>query len=195
MAKTLYLLRHGSTGQNGRFIGSTDLPVTPSGFEQIAETRMLLQHLGISTLYCSPMLRCRQTADHLGLGLEREECSSLKEIDFGFWEQKTFDEIAAKWPKEVQEWANWSEAFTFPGGENTGNFLKRVQAAREIIDNSREERVLVVAHGGVIRQLICLYLGISSDKYLLFDIKAGCYSTLSLFSDGGILTSLNSGWK
>lgn len=195
MDKTLYLLRHGSTGQNGRFIGSTDLPVARSGFAQLDETSTVLQSLGISAMYCSPMLRCMQTALHLKLGLHIHEEACLKEIDFGLWEQKTFDEISVQWPKEVDEWANWSEMFTFPGGENTGHFLQRIQNAKSLIDSSNAERILVVAHGGVIRHLMCLYLGISSDKYLLFDIKAGCYSTLSLFSDGGILTSLNSGWK
>jgi broad specificity phosphatase PhoE len=195
MVKTLYLLRHGSTGQNGRFVGSTDLPVAPSGYVQLDKTRVSLQSLGISALYCSPMLRCRQTADYLQLGINIQEEASLKEIDFGLWEQKTFDEISVQWPKEVNDWAIWSEGFTFPSGEKTRHFLQRVQVAKDIIDNSKAEQLLVVAHGGVIRQLICLYLGIPNDKYLLFDIKAGCYSTLSLFSDGGVLTSLNSGWK
>ena len=193
MAKTLYLLRHGETAANGRFIGSTDLPVAPHGFVQLDTTRDLLRKEGISRIFRSPMLRCRQTSEYLGLWQTAEESAVLREIDFGDWEGKTFDEISREWPEKVQEWGTWSESFTFPAGESIGGFVARVRKAKSLIDSCDDEKILVISHGGVIRTLICLYLGLSADKYLLFEIKAGCYATLSLFSEGGVLTSLNRG--
>lgn len=193
MAKTLYLLRHGETAANGRFIGSTDLPVAPHGFLQLDTTRDLLLKEGITRIFCSPMLRCRQTAEHLGLWQRAEECAELREIDFGDWEGKTFTEISSTWPEKVQEWGTWSESFTFPAGENIGGFLDRIREVKSCIDSCDDEKILVISHGGVIRTLICLYLGLSAGNYLLFEIKAGCYATLSLYSDGGVLTSLNCG--
>lgn len=193
MAKTLYLLRHGDTAANGRFIGSTDLPVSPNGYCQLDLARENLESKGITKIFCSPMLRCRQTAEHLRLDTAAIENQDLREIDFGAWEGKTFEEISRQWPDTVREWATWSEAFSFPDGERIGAFLQRIYAVKASIDACRDERILVISHGGVIRNLICLYLGLSADKYLLFDIKAGCFSTLSLFSDGGILTALNCG--
>lgn len=193
MTKTLYLLRHGETAANGRFIGSTDLPVSLSGYPQLEATRIRLQEADITAVFCSPMLRCRQTAEILQLRPAVIENTDLREIDFGFWEGKTFAEIVKGWPDDVREWSTWSEQFSFPGGENTGRFIERIHAVKKRIDSCTDERILIISHGGVIRSLICLYLGISPDKYLLFEVKAGCYATLSLFSEGGVLTSLNSG--
>jgi len=194
MAKTLYLLRHGDTGAGGRFNGSTDLPVHPTGYPRLDNTGALLQKERITAIMCSPMLRCRQTAQALALDLEMIVDHDLREIDFGEWEGMTFDEISERCPVNVRKWSNWSEDFTFPGGENIGAFLCRLQRVRQRIDRCDEERLLVVTHGGVIRHLLCLYLGIPPEKYLLFAAKAGCYSTLSLFSEGGVLTSFNCGY-
>lgn len=193
MTKTLYLLRHGDTAANGRFIGSTDLPVSASGYPQLESTRMQLQTADINKIYCSPMLRCRQTAEFLQLSIEAIENSRLREIDFGSWEEKTFQEISRGWPDTVRDWSTWSEEFSFPEGEKIGSFLERIREVKSCIDESEEEKILIVTHGGVIRHLICLYLGLSPDKYLLFDVKAGCFATLALFSEGGVLMSLNCG--
>lgn len=194
MPKTLYLMRHGDTGAEGRFIGSTDLPVCETGLAQIDITAQLLQGHEISTMLCSPMLRCRQTVERLGVPCAVTYLEELREVRFGRWENKTFAEISKEYPQEVDSWASWSEEFCFPGGEKTADFIRRIQAVKKDIDRIDQEKILVVSHGGVIRQLVCLYLGLSPENYLLFDIKAGCYSTLALFSEGGVLVSLNSGY-
>lgn len=195
MPKTLYLMRHGDTGAGGRFIGSTELPVTKKGLVRIAAAGKMLQGSGISAVLCSPMLRCRQTVEQLGFADIVNFRDNLREVHFGLWENKTFSEISHQWPEEVESWACWSEEFCFPEGEKTADFLARVKSIKQEIDTMEQENILVVSHGGVIRQLICLYLGLDPVNYLLFDIKAGCYSTLALFSEGGILVSLNSGYS
>lgn len=193
MVKTLYLLRHGATAANGRFIGKTDLPVVDSGYVQLEKTRVLLSEEGVSEILSSPMLRCRQSSEHLQLGLETVVLDDLREIDFGNWEERNFQEISESWPDEVAAWSVWSEQFAFPGGENIGDFLRRLKKVQEYIAQCKAEKLLVVTHGGVIRHLLCLYLNISPRNYLLFDIRPGRYTTLSLHSQGGVLTSLNCG--
>lgn len=188
-------MRHGDTGAGGRFIGSTDLPVSGDGLARIDATALLLRQADVSAVLCSPMLRCRQTLERLGLDCGVTFLDGLREVNFGRWENRTFAEISCQWPEEVNAWADWSEEFRFPGGEKTADFLKRVWSVKKEIDSMGQENILVVSHGGVIRQLICLYLGLAPEKYLLFDIKAACYSTLALFSEGGILVSLNSGYS
>lgn len=191
MNKKLYLLRHGDTAANGKFIGSTDLPVAPSGYIQLEVTRSRLQSCGIGSVFCSPMLRCRQTADFLQLPVKNIENSNLKEIDFGSWEGLTFDDISFRWPEKVNDWSNWSNEFTFPEGESIESFLARVYEVKKCIDDFQETDILVVTHGGIIRHLICLYLGLPPEKYLLFNVKAGHFATLELYSEGGVLTALN----
>jgi len=191
MVTTLYLLRHGETAANGRLVGATDLPVADNAYRQLEQTGERLRKQQISMLFCSPMLRCRQSAESIRLGCDPVIDKDLREIDFGHWEDKSFSEIAASWPEEVAAWSNWSEQFTFPGGENIGDFLIRLQRVQERIRHCEAENVLLVTHGGVIRHLLCLYLNLPSSNYLLFDIRPGRYTTLALHSEGGVLTSLN----
>lgn len=193
MSKTLYLLRHGDTGAGGRFVGSSDVPLAVSAYGQLDRVKEEMCQKPVTRILCSPQRRCLQTVEHLGLASEIIICPELREIDFGAWENKTFSEIVSQYPAEVDAWSTWSADFCFPEGEKTTDFLARVGEVKNIINSLEDEQVLVITHGGVIRQLICAYLGLPSVNYLLFDIKAGYYSTLSLFSKGGILTSLNSG--
>jgi broad specificity phosphatase PhoE len=55
------------------------------------------------------------------------------------------------------------------------------------------DRLLVISHGGVIRQLICSCLGLGPENYLAFDIQPGLCSVIELHSQGGVLVGLNQG--
>jgi broad specificity phosphatase PhoE len=51
--------------------------------------------------------------------------------------------------------------------------------------------MLLVTHGGVIRHLLCLMLGLPMVKYLVFDVQPGCFCSLQVYSDGSVLTGFN----
>lgn len=193
MPKRVYLLRHGSTGLDGRFIGSSDVPVADGSKAVLQKTGRTLQGISPDAVLCSPMLRCRQSFKELSLQLEPEIDHALREVDFGDWENKTFHEIAEGYPGKVKEWSSWSEEFAFPGGERIGEFLERIAAVRRKIESHSASTMLIITHGGVIRQLICSLLGLTPENYLLFDVRAGYFSTIELYSQGGVLTSMNSG--
>jgi alpha-ribazole phosphatase/probable phosphoglycerate mutase len=54
-----------------------------------------------------------------------------------------------------------------------------------------EEKILIIAHGGIIRHLLCLLLGLDAEKYLLFEVKPGRVSSVQLYDEGGVLTGFN----
>ena len=191
MPKRLYLLRHGSTGLDGRLVGSSDVPVAPAAVAVLQNSGRTLRGMEPEAVLCSPMLRCRQSVAELGLSCEPEIHEDLREIDFGQWENKTFQEIVSHYPDEVREWNNWSEDFTCPGGERIGDFLRRVRSIRDKLQAHPAKSLLVVTHGGVIRHLICLLLRLAPENYLLFEVKAGCFATVDLYSQGGVLSALN----
>ena len=193
MASRLILLRHGRTGLSGRYVGSTDVPLSEEGRAQIQGLRPGLAAMRIDALLTSPMLRCTQTAHLLGLGLPLQLDPDLREIDFGRWEGKTFEEIEAQDPELVQEWAQGKEDFCFPGGEATAVFTGRMESAKNRLLSTDAGTMLLVAHGGVIRSLICGLLGLSLQNYLLFQVAKGHYSTIELHSGGGVLTGFNLG--
>jgi alpha-ribazole phosphatase len=189
----LILLRHGRTGLSGRYVGSSDVPLSEEGREQILDLRPILGTMKIDGLLVSPMLRCTESARLLDLGLPIQLDPDLREIDFGRWEGKTFPEIEAQDPDLVQDWASGVDGFCFPGGEATAGFSSRVDAVKNRLLASDAQTMLLVAHGGVIRSLICGLLGLSNRNYLLFQVAKGHYSTIDLYDGGGVLTGFNLG--
>ena len=189
----LILLRHGRTGLPGRYVGSSDVPLSEEGRNQIIDLRPGLGAMQIDGLLASPMLRCTETASLLRLGLPVQLDPDLREIDFGRWEGKTFAEIEAQDPELVRHWAAGVDDFRFPEGETTAGFAGRVEAVKNRLLAADAQTLLLVSHGGVIRALICALLGLSQDKYLLFQVAKGHYSTMELENGGGVLTGFNLG--
>lgn len=190
-AKELYFLRHGDTGLQGRYIGSTDAPLTDRGRAQVRQAAGLLQAKGITRIVCSPMLRCRQTLEQLALTCPFRFDELFREVDFGRWEGKKFREIIQLDNELVDSWVSDPASFSFPDGESLAAFNKRVAACKILLEQMTEEKILIIAHGGIIRHLLCLLLGLDTEKYLLFEVKSGCVSSVQLYAEGGILTGLN----
>ncbi len=191
--KRIFLLRHGRVDSGGRYIGSTDLPLLPEGRDDLVAISPFLQRQNLDAILCSPLLRCRQSLELIDLGKTATIQRDLREIDFGAWEGLTFAEIVRKDALLVEQWAAWSEDFSFPGGESIGAFLARIKEIRQMITELPAERLLVISHGGVISQLICAFLGLGPDRHLVFDIQPGLCSVLDLYSHGGVLAGLNQG--
>ena len=191
LEKTLYLLRHGDTGRRGWYIGTTDIPLSEAGTLQVGRTAILLQQENIGRIFCSPMQRCRQTNDLLDLRCPCEFHESLKEVDFGRWEGKRFLDIAASDAAHVAAWTRDPVNFRFPEGESIAGFQQRVAAVKELLTAAPEERILLVTHGGVIRYLLCLMLGLPMEKYLAFDVQPGSFCSLHVYSVGSVLTGFN----
>ena len=63
--KTIYFIRHGQTKYNveGRFVGSTDLPLSEDGRKQIFNKwDSIKSHIERDIIFTSPMKRCIETA-------------------------------------------------------------------------------------------------------------------------------------
>ncbi len=194
--KKLLLARHASTGIEfqGRFIGASDITLPESGPAEVARLAGVVAPFAPAVTFCSPLLRARQTTELLarqaGIGAIHED-QDLREIDFGRWERLNFAEIAKGDSELVKRWSAWDENFTFPEGEAIADFLARTGAAAARLAARPEETILVVAHGGVVRALLCHFLKLPPRHYLLFDIKPARLATIDLFPEGGILTGLN----
>ena len=191
--KQLILLRHGKTDYPNRYIGSRDVPLSPQGSVQIKALKDAVRGRKIDRIVASPMLRCKQTCELLFTDNNIVYEDDLREIDFGRWEGMTFQEIAENDPALVDQWANWSLDFCFPEGESIDHFVKRVAKAGQLLAGLKEENVMIVCHGGVIRALLCYYLGLGPENYLLFQVEKGHFSTMDLYGERGVLTGLNLG--
>jgi alpha-ribazole phosphatase len=193
MTQRLILVRHGDLGERcrGRYIGRTDAPLAAEGRRQAAALTGELGRLdGPPHILCSPLLRARETAEiALGADAAFTTDDDLREIDFGCWETMSFAEIAAADPAAVDRWAAREDDFTFPGGESIGAFRRRIEAVAARIAADPAGAVVAITHGGVIRHLICHFLGLEYRRYLLFDVRPGSLSEIE--GGKGVLTRLN----
>lgn len=195
MAKRLILIRHGDLGdrRRGRYIGRTDAPLSHEGRRQAAALAGPLARLPDGArLLASPLRRTRETAEiALGSGANFSFDPDLREIDFGRWEGMDFAEILAADPAAVDRWATLAEDFAFSDGESIGNFRKRIGAAAGRIVADPAGTAVVVTHGGVIRFLICHFLGLPDRAHLLFDVQPASISEIRIDGGKGVLTLLN----
>lgn len=189
----LFLARHGETGTHyrGRYIGSTDLPLSEKGREQARRLSDVLPPGGIRC-FCSPMRRTLETAT---LALDERKCipevvDSLREVDFGRWEGLSFAEILARDQGLVDEWQRNPLSFSFPQGEQTGAFRNRVEEWLKTIITLPED-VLAFSHGGVIRVILCSLLGVSFAHYLSFSIAPAALTVIEVDGQRGVLQALN----
>ena len=123
--------------------------------------------------------------------MEVHIADSLREVDFGQWELKTFEQVANESARAVKLLANFDPKFRFPGGESLGGFLARVRRISHRLSDDPAETVMVVTHGGVIRSMICRFLGIRPRDYLLFDVAHATCTVINVFDNKGVLSGLN----
>ena len=158
MTTTLILVRHGQTDSNirGLLHGWTDVPLTERGILQarLVATR-LAEEGDIAALYTSPLERARHTAEIIGEVLSHHPVHhpGLMEIHFGLVEGLTFAEVRERHP-ELALGGDEEDAerdLFWPEGESRTAFRERVRTTlRELLDRHRGEKIVAVAHGGVI---------------------------------------------
>jgi broad specificity phosphatase PhoE len=157
----VYLARHGQTAYNheGRFQGQLPVALDATGRAQAHELAERAVEHEFAALWCSPLLRARQTAEIVAgrIGLEPREDPRLMETDAGDWTDRLFADVQAEAPREFARFVEGDPTFAFPGGESFAQQGVRVAAA--LYDIRRAEApALVVCHGGVIRLLLSLHL-------------------------------------
>lgn len=103
-------------------------------------------------LWCSPLLRARETADIVAkrLGLTPREDARLMETDAGDWTDRLFSDVHAEDPDGFAGFVEGRPDFAFPGGESFAAQGARVAAALADVERG-DLPALVVCHGVVIR--------------------------------------------
>ena len=154
----LIFIRHSITQGNveHRFIGLTDLPITPAGEELARKTAPTLP--AVEHLYRSPLLRCRQTAELLWPGVDHTVIQQLHETDFGPFEGKNHEEL--KDDPLYQSWLNnyGANPNLVPVGETAQQMAERTaKGLRLLLEDAKEKgyhRAAVVSHGGTMIALM-----------------------------------------
>lgn len=192
----LLLVRHGDTKLNSaeRFWGQTDVELSADGIRQAEQLGDRLATERINAVYASNLRRAIVTAEIITsrhqIGITT--CAELGEINFGDFEGLTFEEISRLHPDSAKLLRNWGIRPKFPGGESIDEFNERVSKFLPRLENhSSEETVLIVAHSGTLRLLVCSLLKIGVEHWRQIRLALGSLSILDNYPGGAVLSLLN----
>ncbi|WP_459181835.1 histidine phosphatase family protein [Streptomyces sp.] len=197
--RRLVLWRHGQTAWNleGRFQGTTDIPLTEVGLAQAKRAARLLAALRPDAIVASDLRRAADTAAELSALTELDVAhyEGLRETYAGVWQGLTHQEITQRFGEEYAAWKR-GEPVRRGGGELETEVADRaapvvLEAADKLPDGGT---LVVVSHGGAIRTTIGRLLGLDPFTWeSLGGLSNCCWSVLSEGARGWRLQEHNAG--
>lgn len=184
--RRLWLVRHGATewNQQKRFFGHGDIGLSAVGVAQAEWVARRLQREDIACVYSSDLPRAQQTAEIIVRQrlqpLTVRYSADWREISFGDWEGLVYEQIAEKYPQDL-EFFNDPLHYSPTNGETFADLLQRVQSAfveltRTVSTETGD--LLLISHGGVLRALLCYLLRIPYEQQWRLKIAHGSISAL-----------------
>lgn len=185
-ATTIDLLRHGQTEGGEIFRGSTDLPLTGQGWQQMQQA--LQEQAGWQRIISSPLRRCADFAEWLAAhhGISQYKQPGLQEICFGDWEGKLFADVYAQYGEQLKQFWRDPVRHTPPNAESMTAFCQRVKTSLwQGVEEHRGEHLLLVTHGGVIRAILADILGSDISSLMRYDVPYASWSRVRIYHDDG----------
>lgn len=150
----IMILRHAPSVPGGVVAGRRDVDADCTAKARLAG---LSARLGQArNVVASPARRCRQTAQALGLDIDRE-CPDLWEQDFGTWEGLPHSALPDLGPMLPAQLARYRP----PGGESFDDMARRVLPPLQALDRD----TLVIAHAGTVRAALSLVTGAAALSF------------------------------
>lgn len=156
MKTKVFLIRHGETEWNklGKFQGSTDIDLSKEGILQAKRVSKRFNG-NFDYIYTSPLKRALKTARIISNkeGIEPIVAEGLTEINFGDWEGLTIKEIKNNFPEEFNNWRNDDVEAPLCGGDLSIKkaSIRAKNAVEEIVERHKGKKIIIVAHGGIIK--------------------------------------------
>ncbi|OAB39223.1 hypothetical protein PMSD_04650 [Paenibacillus macquariensis subsp. defensor] len=193
MELELVCIRHGRTQWNKdkRYLGHTDIGILPESLTELLPVKEELKGREFDQVFCSDLKRCKETLEYIyPISLDRVVFDRLlREMDFGDWEGQTYDQL-----KDIsiyREWLDNPQSVAPPRGESWRDFQQRLNYFMDSLVRVNDENnhdnvassVLLVTHGGVIRQLASMMN--PGSKFWDYSVDPGSILTLKLtFHEG-----------
>jgi probable phosphoglycerate mutase len=166
----------------GRFQGTTDIPLTETGLAQARRAARLLAALEPDAIIASDLQRAARTAAELSAvtGLDVAHDAGLRETYAGVWQGLTNVEIQERYGEVYAAWKR-GEPVRRGGGELETEVADRaapvvLAAVEKLPENGT---LVVVSHGGAIRTTIGRLLGLDPVSWeSLGGLSNCCWSVL-----------------
>ncbi len=174
------LLRHGEVAGGAKLRGAgNDEPLSDRGWRQLQAAADA--HGPWDLVVSSPLARCRRFAESFA-GAALVVDARLREFDFGDWDGRALDTLWAERGDVLAAFLADPERVTPPNGETAAAFRARVRSAwQDLIARESDERILVVGHGGVLRQWLADALDAPMSAHARIEWPHGALSRLRAY--------------
>jgi alpha-ribazole phosphatase len=169
----IYLIRHTTPlVAKGICYGQTDLDVTDTFLSEAEIIKNTLPK-DIKLIYSSPLQRCSKLATTLFPDHHIAYEPHLMELNCGTWEMQHWDDIPKQ---EIDPWMSDFVNVAVPSGESYMMLYNRIVAIfEEIISLHKDEKIAIIAHGGVLRSILSYITQTSLlHSFDVFKIHYGC---------------------
>lgn len=148
-----------------RFQGHVDVPLNAQGRAQAQALAHAVAGVAFDYAVSSDLSRAYETAQIIRAGEPPERDTRWREMDFGQWEGKTWEQIVERWPDAGAHGRTAAMQYAPPGGETFALLLTRASAALDDLRTSGHKRILVVTHAGPLHAMLAaLFAGVADSN-------------------------------
>ncbi len=193
----LYLVRHGQVVGHERLPanGHTDVDITEIGILQMEHLAGRLRHSEINVIYSSDLQRTKKGAGIIGRHHDAPYriIPEFRELCFGDWEGLDLEDIIQQFPGETERRRQDIVDYRPPGnGESMRDLSQRVLPhLKAMLADEAGKDILLVAHGGVNRVILCSALGIDLANIFSIQQDYGCLNIIDYFPDHALVRLIN----
>ena len=159
-ATTIVLVRHGHVPgiSPKKYRGRIDLELTERGVAEARKTAdWIARHRQPLAVYTSPLKRCRDTGAAIATrcNVRTEILPALDDLDYGEWQGRTHEEVAAESPELYECWRTHPQLMRIPGGESLQELVARAADSFRLVARQHPRgTVVMVGHESVNRALL-----------------------------------------
>lgn len=185
----IVFVRHGRTeiNEKGCYGGSTDCSLSQRGIDEIKQFKKYIDGIEFDAVYVSPLKRTIESAEIIGLDYIID--SRIREINFGVFEGLNYKEVNERYPEEYRKWNEDYLNYRLPQGESMLDVFKRTEDFLSDIANTGK-RLLVVTHGGIIRNALSNVFG-SREHFYKFKVGYGTANIISIDNSYSFIKGIN----
>ncbi|MCD6432438.1 MAG: histidine phosphatase family protein [Sulfurimonas sp.] len=172
------LVRHAQVIEEfqGKYNGHIDIPLSLEGKKQAKELAKKLQNEKFDKIYCSDLLRARETLDAFDYKIKPIYTDKLREKSWGRHEGKSFEEIQADGIR-YENFEQWIDALD---GEDILSYKTKIEKYfYDTIFQQKYQNILIITHAGVIRTLLIIVKKCSLEKTFTLKLPYSSYITLN----------------
>lgn len=172
------LVRHAQVLESyiGKYNGHIDIPLSEHGKFQAKELAQKLQDEVFDAIYCSDLLRTRETLEAFDYTATPIFTNKLREKSWGIHEGKSFDEIQDSGIiyKDFEQWIRALD------GEDIEDYKRNVENYfYNTIRKIQAKHILIVTHSGFIKTLLSIEQNTSLKEAFNINLSYSSYIQLN----------------